>query len=95
MITKATRRLAPQLSSRSFNSLNTGNSSATSDEELQISDALRAKIDPIKGQLQDFLKNVNIYEEQTKDVENPYFMVQDRLPGFATAEGTDRYFRRS
>lgn len=56
---------------------------------------LRAKIDPVKGQLQDFLKNVNIYEEQTKDVENPYFMMTDRLPGFATSQGTERYYRRS
>jgi hypothetical protein len=40
-----------------------------------MSDSLRAKIDPVKGQVQDFLKNVNIYEEQTKDVENPYFMI--------------------
>lgn len=93
MITKAQRRLACSL--RCFSSgLNSG-VSTTSDEELIMSASLRAKIDPVKGQLQDFLKNVNIYEEQTKDVENPYFMIQDLLPGYATAEGTDRYFRRS
>jgi hypothetical protein len=95
MIAKAYRKLVSQNTLRSFSSgLNSG-VATTSDEELLMSASLRAKIDPVKGQLQDFLKNVNIYEEQTKDVENPYFMVQDRLPGHATAEGTDRYFRRS
>ncbi len=95
MITKACRRIASQSSLRSFSGGLSSGVSTTSDEELITSASLRAKIDPVKGQLQDFLKNVNIYEEQTKDVENPYFMIQDRLSGYATAEGTDRYFRRS
>jgi uncharacterized protein YnzC (UPF0291/DUF896 family) len=87
MIAKSARKLIqnPQVVRRSFSTLNSGTTSATSDEELLMSTELRAKIDPMKGQLQDFLKNVNIFEEQTKDVENPYFMELQRLPGFATA----------
>lgn len=36
-----------------------------------------------------------MYEEQNLDVEMPYVMSTSRLPGHATAEGTDRFYRRS
>ena len=41
------------------------------------------------------MRNVNVYEEQNKDVENPYYMDQRRLKGFATKEGTERFYRRA
>ena len=56
---------------------------------------LRAKIDPMKGQVYDFLRNVNVYEEQNRDTEKPYFMDFKPLRGWASPEGTDRYYRRS
>ena len=31
--------------------------------DLDADDVLRAKIDPMKGQVYDFLRNVNVYEE--------------------------------
>lgn len=46
---------------------------ATSEERV------RARIDPVKGELQDFLQHVGIYEEQNLDVESPYFMEQEAL----------------
>ena len=63
--------------------------------DVDPQDVLRARIDPYKGQFTDFLRNVSIYEEQTKDVEMPYFMEQGRLRGHATHEGTDKYYRRA
>jgi hypothetical protein len=63
MIAKAYRRLAYQNSVRGFSTGLNKAVSTTSDEEVIMSDSLRAKIDPVKGQVQDFLKNVNIYEE--------------------------------
>ena len=63
--------------------------------DVDPQDVLRARIDPLKGQFTDFLRNVSIYEEQTKDVEMPYFMEQGRLRGYATNEGTDKYYRRA
>ena len=65
-------------------------SSQASDQE-----EIRRQIDPLKGDFQDFLQHVNTYEDSNKDVLNPYFMKQDRLKGFATPEGTDKYYRRS
>ena len=29
----------------------------------------------MKGQVYDFLRNVNVYEEVNKDVEKPYYML--------------------
>ena len=58
-------------------------------------ESVRAKIDPMKGQVYDFLRNVNVYEEFNRDVNKPYYMEQKRLKGFATKEGTDRYYRRA
>jgi len=56
---------------------------------------LRAKIDPMHGQVYDFLRNVNVFEEQLRDVEKPYYMDLKRLRGHATQEGTDKYYRRA
>lgn len=56
---------------------------------------VRAKMDPLRQQVTDFLQQVNVFEEQNLDVEMPYAMETSRLKGFATAEGTDRYYRRS
>lgn len=58
-------------------------------------DKIRAQINPMKGQVYDFLRNVNVYEEQNKDVEKAYFMDLKRLKGFATKEGTERFYRRA
>ena len=49
----------------------------------------------MKGQVYDFLRNVNVYEEVNKDVEKPYYMLHKRLKGFATKEGTERFYRRA
>lgn len=38
---------------------------------------------------------MRLYEEQNKDVEKLYYMEKDRLKGFATVEGTEKYYRRS
>ena len=63
--------------------------------DLDAEDALRAKIDPMKGQVYDFLRNVNVYEEQNRDVEKPYFMDFKPLRGHATKEGTERFYSRA
>lgn len=63
--------------------------------DMDAEDMLRAQIDPIKGQVYDFLRNVNVYEEQNKDVQKPYFMDFKPLRGYASPEGTDRYYRRA
>ena len=63
--------------------------------ELDSEDTVRAKIDPIQGQVYDFLRNVNVYEEQNLDVVKPYFMDLKPLRGHATNEGTDKFYRRA
>lgn len=52
-------------------------------------------MDPMRGRVYDFLRNVNSFEEQLHDVEKPYFMELGRLKGHATFEGTDKYYRRA
>jgi hypothetical protein len=57
---------------------------------------LRPKIDPMKKQVTDFLKNTSQYEESVKDTLQPYFFrAGERLHGSATETGTDLYYRRS
>jgi hypothetical protein len=56
---------------------------------------LNPKIDPRARQVTDFLKHVRLFEEQNKDVDRNYFMEPNRLKGFATAEETERFYRRS
>lgn len=56
---------------------------------------LNPKIDPISKEVNDFLKHVSLYEDENKDVERVYYMEQNRLKGFATVEGTEKFYRRS
>jgi aryl-alcohol dehydrogenase-like predicted oxidoreductase len=49
----------------------------------------------MKKQVTDFLKNSRQYEEDVKDVLQPYYIGTSSLPGFADEEGTDAYYRRS
>jgi hypothetical protein len=51
------------------NSLKTFSTLTTSGSETE----LRPKIDPLKKQLTDFLKNVSQYEESVEDTLNPYY----------------------
>lgn len=53
-------------------------------------------MDPLRGQVNDFLKHTGLYEDQLQDTLAPYFLdFSSRLPGHCTEEGTDRYYRRS
>lgn len=54
-------------------------------------------IDPHKNQYTDFLKNVSVYEEHNKDsLKTMYFLEGGkRLAGYATPEGTEKYYRMS
>jgi len=56
---------------------------------------IRPKIDPVQGHLTNFLDNFSVYEEQTVDTENTYFMDTRPLQGYATTEGTNRFYRRA
>ena len=69
--------------------------SETSGSEENPFSKLNPKIDPRGKHVTDFLKHVRLYEEQNKDVERTYFMEPNRLKGYATVEGTDRFYRRS
>ena len=69
-------------------------SSEASDVESNFRD-VQPRIDPVKGEVIDFLKHVNLYEEMNKDVASRYFMESKRLPGMATADGTGKYYAMS
>ena len=58
---------------------------------------MRNRIDPLKGQFNDFLKNVPVYEEQTEDIlsSSYYLNMSQPLQGHATVEGTEQYYRMS
>ena len=56
---------------------------------------IRPKIEPLKKQVTDFLKNVNQYEDEVKDTISPYYFSSSKLKGFATEQGTDQYYRKS
>lgn len=56
---------------------------------------LNPKIDPRGHHVTDFLKHVRLYEQQNKDVDRVFFMEANRLKGFATVEGTEKFYRRS
>ena len=43
----------------------------------------------------DFLRNTSQFENQVKDVLQPYYFKSDKLKGFATEAGTDAFYRRS
>lgn len=64
-------------------------------ESEEASGEVRPKINPLKREVTDFLKNVSQYEEQVEDVLNPYYIQTDKLKGFATEQGTDNYYRKS
>lgn len=52
-------------------------------------------MNPAKRQVNNFLQNVNVYEEENQDVLTQYYFGNDPLKGHATEEGTDTYYRRS
>ena len=58
---------------------------------------MRNIINPLTGQYNDFLKNVQVYEEQNEDILNAsYFLnLSQKLKGYATVEGTEQYYRMS
>lgn len=70
---------------------------ATSGTETDGKQRVKNVIDPYKGQYTDFLKNVPVYEDSNKDsLKTMYFLdAKQRLPGWASAEGTDKYYRMS
>lgn len=57
--------------------------------------SLRRKFDPLKGRVEDFLKNISVYEEWLDDSLDNYFLSKDTIKGHATSEGTERYIDRS
>ena len=69
-------------------------SSEASDVEANFRE-VQTRIDPVRGEVMDFLKHVNMYEEMNEDVIAPYYMESRRLPGLATAEGTKKYYALS
>lgn len=69
--------------------------SENSGNELNPLNKLNPKIDPMSKEVNDFLKHVSLYEDENKDVERVYYMEQNRLKGFATVEGTEKFYRRS
>jgi hypothetical protein len=69
-------------------------SSEASDVEAGFRE-IQTRIDPVKGEVVDFLKHVNLYEEQNLDVIGPYYMEYRRLPGLATTQGTNKYYSMS
>ena len=68
---------------------------SASDTDVDLLEQVRVKIDPVHKQVNDFLRNVNIYEEQNLDVERPFYMRAKRLQGYATHEGTSKFFNRA
>lgn len=54
------------------------------------------KIEPHRKKVHDFLRHVNIYEDQIKDTFHTYFLNNtEPLEGFCSAEGTQKYYDRS
>lgn len=56
---------------------------------------MRPKLEPLRKQVTDFLKNTGQYENQVRDVLSQYYMRGDRLKGHATEAGTEAYYRRA
>ena len=54
-------------------------------------------IDPYKGQFTDFLRNVSVYEESNDDsLKAMYYLnMSQPLKGWASPEGTEKYYRMS
>lgn len=58
-------------------------------------DKILSSIDPDRKKFDNFLKNVTVYEESLDDTIHPYFMHLDRIKGFATEKGTQKYSERN
>jgi diketogulonate reductase-like aldo/keto reductase len=68
----------------------------TSASDSEIEAQMRPKLDPLRKQVTDFLKNTSQYEDQVKDTLQPYYYrAGERLKGYATEAGTDAYYRKS
>jgi len=68
----------------------------TSASDSEVEAQVRPKLDPLRKQVTDFLKNTSQYEDQVKDTLQPYyFRAGERLKGYATELGTDAYYRKS
>jgi diketogulonate reductase-like aldo/keto reductase len=82
------------LSRRQF-SLETSSTDSTSDSEGPS--RVKMVIDPLRGQYTDFLRHVGVYEESNQDSHLvAYYLNQgQRLKGYATQEGTEKYYRMS
>jgi hypothetical protein len=48
---------------RAFSTQESQNQAATPANEPEVIDQVRARIDPVKGEVQDFLKHISVYEE--------------------------------
>jgi len=60
------------------------------------SDQVRAKMDPLRRQVPNFLQNISQYEEELDDTLSSYYLEEGQsLPGMATVEGTEHYHKRS
>lgn len=96
MLTKNCRKLIAksQLHSARLFSVETSSSDSGTDTDSQT---MKNVIDPHKNQYTDFLKNVSVYEEHNKDsLKTMYFLDSGkRLAGYATPEGTEKYYRMS
>lgn len=93
MISKRSHILKAALR-RSFSSLE---SSTTDSTDSEGQSRVKNIIDPLKGQYTDFLKNVSIYEESNEDTLKAMYYLKHHEPlkGWATQEGTDKYYRMS
>ena len=88
---KTSQKTFQRLFTRSFSSATT---SASSDSETEAN--LRPKLDPLRKQVTDFLKNTSLYEEQVRDTLQPYYFRQgERLRGYANEVGTNNYYKMS
>eukprot|EP00347_Sterkiella_histriomuscorum_P019348 403341986 len=71
-------------------------STSHSESDTDVNQDLRPKMDPLRGQVTDFLKNTSQYEDQMQDTLTPYYFDQStRLHGHCSEAGTDRFYRRS
>ena len=91
MVKKATKVAVRSAFARQFTTAGGMTSSGASDSESEV----RPKLDPRRKQVTDFLRNTSQFENQVKDVLQPYYFKSDKLKGFATEAGTDAFYRRS
>lgn len=94
MITKRSPLLKNlMLASRRFS----GETTTTTSSDSEGPSKVKNIIDPFKNQYTDFLKNVSVYEEANEDtLKTMYYLNHSEpLKGYATQEGTDKYYRMS